>query len=150
MTLSTETMAEQIAQAATALQQQRTGHQPKSVSVMLGGDTLVVTLHGALSPAEQAMVQIPQGTAKVQEFHRHLFLNSSDALRQEIKRITGLQVLEGSAELDPTCGPVIQVFPSGTMVQVFLLSGKLPSGYFDAGNKTREPKSSATRIASTY
>ena len=39
-------MAEQIAQAATAFQQQRTGHEPKSVSVVLSGDTLVVTLHG--------------------------------------------------------------------------------------------------------
>jgi uncharacterized protein YbcI len=147
MTQTTETMAEQIAQAATAFQQQRTGHQPKSVSVMLGGDTLVITLHGALSPAEQALVQSPQGAAKVLEFHRHLFLNASDTLRQEIKRITRMEVLEGSAEVDPTCGPVLHVFPSGTMVQMFLLSGKLPSGYFDAGNKTREPKPSARRIA---
>jgi hypothetical protein len=74
-------------------------------------------------------------------------MNASDPLRQEIKRITGMEVLEGSAEVDPMCGPVIQVFPSGTMVQMFLLSGKLPSGYFDAGNKTREPKPSASRIA---
>jgi uncharacterized protein YbcI len=129
-------MAEQIAQAATAFQQQRTGHQPKSASVMLGGDTLVITLHGALSPAEQAMVQSPEGAAKVQEFHRHLFLNASDTLRQEIKQITGMKVLEGSAEVDTTCGPVVQIFPSGTMVQVFLLSGKLPPGSFDAGNNT--------------
>jgi uncharacterized protein YbcI len=147
MTQSTETMAEQIAQAATTFQQQRTGLQPKAVSVMLGGDTVVVTLHGALSPAEQAMVQSPHGAAKVLEFHRHLFLNASDTLRQEIKRITGMEVLEGSAEVDPTCGPVLHVFPSGTMVQMFLLSGKLPSGYFDAGNKTGEPKPSASRIA---
>jgi uncharacterized protein YbcI len=147
MTQSTETMAEQIAQAATTFQQQRTGHQPKSVSVILGGDTLVVTLHGALSPAEQAMVQSPEGAAKVQEFHRHLFLNASDTLRQEIKRITGMDVLEGSAEVDPKCGPVVQVFPSGTMVQVFLLSGKLPSRSFDAGNITRERRPLASRIA---
>ena len=143
MIRSTETMAEQIAQAATTFQQQRTGHKPKSVSVMLGGDTLVVTLHGALSPAEQAMVQSPQGAAKVLEFHRHLFLNASDTLRKEIKQITGIKVVESSAEVDPTCGPVLHVFPSGTMVQIFLLSGKLPSGYFDAGNNTREQKPSA-------
>jgi uncharacterized protein YbcI len=140
-------MAEQIAQAATAFQEQRTGHQPKSVSVLLGGDTLVITLHGALSPAEQAMVQSPEGAAKVQEFHRHLFLNASDTLRQEIQRITGMEVLEGSEDVDPTCGPVVQVFPSGTIVQVFLLSGKLPSGSFDGGNKTRERRLSASRIA---
>jgi uncharacterized protein YbcI len=144
---SNETMAEQIAQAASAFQKQRTGLQPKSVSVVLGGTTLVVTLHGALSPAEQAMVQNPEGAAKVQEFHRQLFLNASDTLRQEIKRITGMEVLEGSEDVDPTCGPVVEVFPSGTMVQVFLLSGKLPSGSFDGENKTREPGPSARRTA---
>jgi uncharacterized protein YbcI len=147
MTQPAKTMAQQIAQAATTFQQQRTGHQPKSVSVMLGGDTLVVTLHGALSPAEQAMVQNPEGASKVQEFHRHLFLNASDTLRQEIKRITGMEVLEGSAEVDPTCGPVLHVFPSGTMVQMFLLSDKVPPGYFDSGNKTRERWPSVSRTA---
>src|SRR5208282_5137605 len=116
---STSTMAQQIAQAATAFQQQRTGHEPKSVSVVLSGDTLVVTLHGALSPAEQAMAQSPEGAAKVQEFHRQLFHNASDTLREEIKRITGLDVREATAEVEPTTGAVIQVFTSGTMVQVF-------------------------------
>src|SRR5580658_10123985 len=118
-------MAEQIAQAATALQQLRTGHAPKSVSVVLGGDTLVVTLYGALSPAEQAMAQSPEGAAKVQEFHRQLFHNASNTLKQEIKRITGLDVREATAEVEPTTGAVVQVFTSGSMVQVFLLSGDM-------------------------
>jgi len=132
MTQSTETMAEQIAQVATEFQHQRTGHEPKSVSVVLGGDTLVVTLHGALSPAEQAMAQSPEGAARVQEFHRQLFLNASDALRQEIERITGMEVREANSEVDPKCGAVIQVFSSGTMVQVFLLAGNVKSDSFSA------------------
>jgi uncharacterized protein YbcI len=123
-------MAEQIAQAATAFQLQRTGHEPKSVSVVLSGDTLVVTLHGALSPAEQAMAQSPEGAAKVQEFHRQLFLTASDKLRSEIKRITGMDVREATAELEPKTGAVVQVFTSGTMVQVFLLSGKVRADSF--------------------
>ncbi|MDB5292824.1 MAG: hypothetical protein JWL69_4065 [Phycisphaerales bacterium] len=127
---STQTMAEQIAQAATAFQSQRTGHGPKSVSVVLGGDTLVVTLHGALSPAEQALAQNPEGAAKVQEFHRQLFLNASDTLRQEIKRITGMEVREAVAEVEPTSGALLQVFTSGTMVQVFLLSGNVRPGAY--------------------
>src|SRR5271154_2638282 len=132
---STQTMAEQIAEAATAFQQQRTGHTPTSVSVVLSGDTLVVTLHGALSPAEQVMAQSPQGAAKVQEFHRQLFHNASDTLRKEIKRITGMDVREATAEVEPKSGAVVQVFTSGTMVQVFLLSGNVPSGSFNAGIK---------------
>jgi uncharacterized protein YbcI len=124
------TMAEQIAQAATAFQRQRTGHQPASVSVVLSGDTLVVTLHGALSPAEQAMARSPEGAAKVQEFHRELCHNASDTRRQEIKRITGMDVREAAAEVEPTSGAVVQVFTSGTMVEVYLLSGKVPASSF--------------------
>jgi uncharacterized protein YbcI len=130
MDASPQTMAEQIAQAATAFQQRRTGREPKSVSVVLSGDTLVVTLHGALSPAERAMAQTPDGAAKMQEFHRELFLSAADTLWQEIKRITGMDVREATAEVDPTTGAIVQLFTSGTMVQVFLLSGKVPSGSF--------------------
>jgi uncharacterized protein YbcI len=135
MIKTTPNMAEQIAEAATAFQRQRTGHAPKSVSVVLSGDTLVVTLHGALSPAEQAMAQSAEGAAKVQEFHRQLFHNASNTLKEEIKRITGLDVREATAEVEPTTGAVVQVFTSGSMVQVFLLSGKMPSESFSfAGN----------------
>jgi len=123
-------MAERIAQAAATFQQKRTGRAPTSVSVVLDGDTLVVTLHGALSPAEHAMAQTSEGAVKVQEFHRQLFLSASDTLRKEIKRITGMDVREATAEIEPSSGTVVQTFTSGTMVQVFQLSGKLPSDRF--------------------
>ena len=84
-------VAEQIAQAAIAFQQQRTGHEPQSVAVVLSGDTLLITMHGALSPAEKVLSQSPEGAAQVQEFHRQLFANSADDLRREIKRITGVE-----------------------------------------------------------
>ena len=122
------TVAQQIAQAAIAFQQQRTGHEPKTVAVVLSGDTLLITLHGALSPAEQALAQSPAGAARVQEFHRQLFSDSADALRQEIKRITGVEVREAAAEVEPTTGTVVQVFTPGTMVQVFLLARGVPAG----------------------
>lgn len=128
-------MAEQIAQAATAFQQERTGHPPKSVNVVLSGDTLVVTLHGALSPAEQAMAQNADGAAKVREFHQQLFLNASETLRQEIRRITGMNVREASAEVEPTSGAVVHIFTTGTMVQVFQLAGDVPTGSFNSGDK---------------
>lgn len=135
MQRSPKMMAEQIANAATAFQQQRTGHQPHSVSVVLSGDTLVVTLHGALSPAEQVMAQSSEGAAQVQDFHRQLFHSSSDALRREIERITGMEVREATAEIEPSSGTVIHVFTRGSMVQVFLLSGTVPSGNFDSRNE---------------
>jgi uncharacterized protein YbcI len=121
-------VAQQIAQAAIAFQQQRTGHEPKSVAVILSENTLVITLHGALSPAEKVLAQSPAGAAQVQEFHRQLFQDSADSLRQEIKRITGVKVREATAEVEPTSGTVVEVFTTGTMVQVFLLAREVPAG----------------------
>ncbi len=95
---------------------------PSSVTVVLSDDTLVITLHGALSPAEKALARTPAGAAQIQDFHRQLFASSAEPLRQEIKRITGVQVRESTAEVEPATGTVVQVFTSGAMVQVFLLA----------------------------
>ena len=122
------TMAEQIAQAASAFEQQRTGNVPTSVTVVQSDGTLVITLHGALSPAERALSKSPAGAAQVQEFHRELFANASDPLRQEIKRITGVEVRKATAEVEPSTGTVVGVFTTGTTVQVFLLAHSLPAG----------------------
>ena len=121
------TMAEQIAQAAIAFEQRRTGnHVPKAVTVVLSEGTLVITLHEALSPAERELAKTPAGAAQMQEFHRQLFANSSLGLRQEIKRITGMDVRESTAEIEPHSGAVVQAFTTGTVVQVFQLSGSSP------------------------
>ena len=134
MDKSNSTMAQRIAQAAIAFEQRRTGnHVPKWVTVVLSEGTLVITLHEALSPAERALAKSPAGAAQVQHFHRQLFANDSDSLRQEIKRITGVDVREASAEVETTTGTVVQVFTTGTMVQVFLLAHSVPS---DAWSKT--------------
>jgi uncharacterized protein YbcI len=119
------TMAQQVAQAISAFQQRRTGYAPKAVTVVLSDDTLVVTLHEALSPAEKALANTPEGAVQVQEFHRQLFKNSADLLRQEIKRITGIAVGEAAAEIETTTGAVVHAFTTGTMVQVFQLAGSI-------------------------
>jgi len=120
------TMAQQVAQAVMAFQQQTTGHAPKAVTVVLSQDTLVVTLHEALSPAEKDLAKSPAGAAKVQEFHRQLFSNSCQSLREEITRITGVEVREAVAEVEPTTGAVVQAFTSSAMVQVFRLAQSVP------------------------
>jgi uncharacterized protein YbcI len=128
MEKSTASVAQQIAEAAMAFERKRTGHVPESVTVVLGNDTLVITLHGALSPAERALAQTPDGASQVQEFHRQLFKNSADSLRQDIKRITGVDVRDATTEVETRTGTVVQVFSSGTVVQVFLLARGVPAG----------------------
>ncbi len=75
------TMAQQIAEAARLFEHEQTGLVPTSVSVVQSDATLVITLHGALSPAEQALSRTPDGAAQVQDFHRRLFDTSASALR---------------------------------------------------------------------
>lgn len=120
------TIAQQIAHVAIAFERERTGHAPRSVTVVMSDKTLVITLHGALSPAERALAGSPEGAAQVQEFHRQLFANCSDPLRREIKRITGVEICEAAAEVEPTTGTMVKVFTTGTMVQVFLLAKGVP------------------------
>jgi len=120
------TIAQQVAQAVMAFQEKTTGHTPKAVTVVLSQDTLVVTLHEALSPAEKEMAKSPAGAAKVQEFHRQLFDNSSQSLRDEIKRITGVDVREAITEVEPSTGAMVQAFTSSATVHVFRLAQSVP------------------------
>lgn len=120
------TMAEQVAQAIGVFQEKRTGYPPRAVTVVLSDDTLVVTLHEALSPAEKALSRTPEGAIQVQEYHRQLFKDSVDLLRQEIRRITGVAVGEAAAEVETTTGATVHAFATGTMVQVFQLAGSIP------------------------
>jgi uncharacterized protein YbcI len=115
-------MAKEIARAARDFEQQRTGQVPRTVAVVLRDDTLVITLHGVLSRAERDLAKSPAGAAQVQAFHRELFLNSCGPLRQEIERITGVEVREATADVETATSTVVQVFSTGTMVQVFLLA----------------------------
>jgi uncharacterized protein YbcI len=132
------TIAQQIAHAASYSEQQNRGQVPQTVSVVLSDSTLVVTLHGALSHAEKALAMSAAGAAQLQEFYQRLFANSSHALREEIRRITGVEVREAAAEIEPATGTVMKVFTTGTVVQVFLLAHNVPADNW-SGNVPSKP-----------
>jgi uncharacterized protein YbcI len=128
MTQLETSIAKQVAQAAATSHRDRTGQAPESVAVLLSGDTLVVTLHGALSLAEQALAKSEEGAAKVEEFHRRLFASSLEPLATQIKKIVGSDVLEAITEIKGKVETLAAVFATGTMVQVFRLSGEVAAG----------------------
>jgi uncharacterized protein YbcI len=136
MDSSNSTMAQRIAEAARAFELQTTGHLPKSVNVVLSDHTLVITVHGSLSPAERALAASPAGALQIQEFHQQLFATASDSLRQEIKRITGVAVREATAELETSTGTVVKVFTTGTVVHVFLLADKVAAGAWSGNGRS--------------
>ena len=134
-------MAQQIAQAAASFEKQRTGIAPSSVSVALGEETLVITLHGALSEAEKVMSRTPQGAAQLREYHQQLFALSSEPWRKEIRRITGVDVRESAVEIEPRSGALVHAFTDGSIVQVFLLAKPIASATFHAhGEVERKPQ----------
>jgi uncharacterized protein YbcI len=118
MTANNPSIAEQIGHAARAFEQVRTGHVPKSVTVILKEDTLVITLRGVLTRAERVLANTEEGAAWVREYHRRLLMSSSSSLLDEVKRITGLSACESTV----TEGDAVPLFEIGAIVHVFVLS----------------------------
>ncbi len=122
MNESNSHLAQQLARVASVLQEQRTGLPPKAVTAVLSEETLVVTLHDALTPAEKALCRTQQGAAQVQELHRQIFCSWSESMRQEIKTITGWEVRKATAEIEPATGAIVHAFTTGSTVQIFRLT----------------------------
>ncbi len=120
------TMAQQLAEVAKH-SNAADGPRTTRVAVVMSEDTLVVTLHEALTPAERrwpAARRGRQGAGVPQQ----LFRNSADSLRKEIERITGRKVREAAAEVDPATGSVVHAFTTGTTCRCFcLMAGCQPT-----------------------
>jgi uncharacterized protein YbcI len=119
--VSTPAMSKELAQMALSMQAERTGHTPKAVTVVASDETVVVTLHEALTPAEKILARTEDGASKVEQYHRALFAVSCDELRKEIQRLTGRKVREAAVVVEPATGAIVHAFTSGTVVQIFQL-----------------------------
>lgn len=117
----TADFSKDLAQIALSMQSERTGHAPKAVTVVASEETVVLTLHEALSPAERILARTDSGAAKVEQYHRALFAVSCDELRKEIQRLTGRKVREAAVVVEPATGAIVHAFTSGTVVQIFQL-----------------------------
>ena len=132
--------AKQLADVVRQFEKERTGRMPESVTAELLDVSLVITLHGELSPAEMDLAKTPEGVTEVQELHRKLFLTSCGSLLKEIEVITGVAVLEATSEVTTDTGTVVQIFvlaasvPSSTWTE---LSSELTSVDPLCGNKER-------------
>lgn len=113
--------SKELAEIALTMQSERTGHTPKAVTVVASDETVVLTLHEALSPAERILARTESGAAKVEQYHRALFAVSCDELRKEIQRLSGRKVREAAVVVEPATGAIVHAFTSGTVVQIFQL-----------------------------
>jgi uncharacterized protein YbcI len=125
--------SKQLAEIALSMQSERTGHTPKAVTVVASDDTVVLTLHEALTPAEKILAKTESGAAKVEQYHRALFAVSCDELRKEIQRLTGRKVREAAVVVEPATGAIVHAFTSGTVVQIFQLEPHGVATHVSAG-----------------
>lgn len=119
--MTSANFSKELAEIALAMQSERTGHTPKAVTVVASDETVVLTLHEALTPAEKILASTESGAAKVEQYHRALFAVSCDELRKEIQRLTGRKVREAAVVVEPATGAIVHAFTSGTVVQIFQL-----------------------------
>ncbi len=113
--------SKELAEIALSMQTERTGHTPKAVTVVASDETVVITLHDALTPAEKILARTEAGAAKVEQYHRALFAVSCEELRKQIQRLSKRKVREAAVVVEPATGAVVHAFTSGTMVQIFQL-----------------------------
>ena len=140
MDLSRRTIGQRIARAARAFEKRQTKHGRIWVVVFMNEDTIVIALHGSLTAAEKAQSQSLAGAARVWEFHRQMFTNASAALFRKIKSITGMEVRDTTAEIDPTTGHVVQIFTTDTVAEDFPLPSSNPAGTRAPGARFAPPE----------
>jgi uncharacterized protein YbcI len=125
--------SKELAEIALSMQSERTGHTPKAVTVVASDETVVLTLHEALTPAEKILARTEAGAARVEEYHRALFAVSCSELRKEIQRLTGRKVREAAVVVEPASGAIVHAFTSGNMVQIFQLEPHGVATHVSAG-----------------
>ena len=113
--------SKELAGIALTMQAERTGHTPKAVTVIASDETVVITLHEALTLAEKILARTGAGALQVETYHRALFAVSCEELRQEVQRLTGRKVREAAVVVEPATGSIVHAFTSGTVVQIFQL-----------------------------
>ena len=138
--MSSVDLSKELAHIALAMQSERTGHAPKAVTVVASDETVVLTLHDALTPAEKILARTEDGASKVEQYHRALFAVSCEELRKEIQRITGRKVREAAVVVEPATGAIVHAFTSGTVVQIFQLEPRGAVQHVSAGLPTEGGK----------
>jgi uncharacterized protein YbcI len=134
--------SKELAEIALSMQSERTGHMPKAVTVVASDETVVLTLHEALTPAEKILARTETGAAKVEQYHRALFAVSCDELRKEIQRLTGRKVREAAVVVEPATGAIVHAFTSGTVVQIFQLESNGIATHIAAGTPAEDSAAS--------
>lgn len=99
--------AQQIARAVVAFVYQNTNHAPGSAVVAHRDKGLAINLYRLVAPAAGGPARPGAAVVELYRMYRDLFTESSDWLRREISRITGLHVRAVDVHLDAAINAVV-------------------------------------------
>ena len=132
--------AKQLADVVRQFETHRTGRAPDSVTAVLSGNSLIITMREALSSTEQEAAKTPVGAAEVREAHRQHFLVTDRSLRQQVETITGVAVLEATSEVATLTGTVVLVFLlAATVADSTWTESKSEPTSLNSSSSTEEP-----------
>jgi len=119
-------VARQVAQATGSFEHLLLGRPPTSVTVVVKGDSMVITIHETFSDVERRLARDDQGRHRVRDFHRYLFDTTLDLLREHVEENTGVQLHGALAHVDMTTGSVVKTLTTDADIELFLLGEGLP------------------------
>jgi len=132
---SNSVMARQVALAACDFERRRTGNSPKSVTVVLGEHTVVITCTVPCRRPRELWRKSPQVPLKCRSFTANCSTTPPIRCGRRSDEVTGADVREAAVEVEPTTGSVVKAFASGTVVEVFLLADSVTAGTWSGSGR---------------
>ena len=120
-------LARRVAKAAGTFEHERFGRSPSRVTVVTGGDWMVVCLQSALAPLERIVARHCGDTAaEIERRHRTRVERSLDELRGYVHDRTGIELVAAMVSVDAATGSILTTFTTTLTMDLFLLGQGLP------------------------
>lgn len=124
-------LARQVARAAGTFEHRFMGGDPTNVTVVAGGDPggewMVVSVQTTLAPLDRVVAaECRERAAEIQRRQRAVFHRALPAVRDYVRRLTGVDLRGGMVGIDVATGGVVKTFATHPELELFLLGTGLP------------------------
>lgn len=124
---SSQPLARRVARAAGTFEHERLGRNPSRVTVVAGGDWMVVCLQSSLAPLDQIVARHCGDTAaEIERRQRSMVARSLEDLRGYVHDQTGVEFVAAMVSVDAVTGSVLTTLTTTPTVDLFLLGQGLP------------------------
>jgi len=103
-------MENSIRNAIIKFEQEFLGRGPDEVRAFVVRDLVVVRLKGVLTPAERQLAKTTEGVEMVKRLRQNLIAQGRDKLCEQVREITGAEILGLFTDIDVQLGERVFVF----------------------------------------